>query len=546
MDRFIENYTGEQFDLLVIGGGITGAAVAYDAASRGLSVALVEKQDFGGATSAATSKLIHGGFRYLAQGDLHLVWESLSERRTLENIAPNFVYPLPVMITGYNSQFSNTMWVMKAGMIIYDVLSYNKSWTWDRSKSLPRHKSLSAEQALALEPTIKKEGLKGAFVFYDSLSLFPERLTLAFIKSAVKHGARVANYAKVEGFILTPGRSVRGLRVRDLLTNQTVVDLYGSLTINCGGPWADIILGLATGGDISRHLRRSEGIHVITKKLVKNHMVASVTSDGRHCFLIPWRGHTLIGTTDKEYTGDPDAYAVTKASVLELLDEVNSSFGLRDPLRYEDAQYVYGGLRPLVEKQTKEVYRSSRKYEIHDNAQDGIDGLITVEGGKYTTSRKLADKVMKMAAKKLNRDVGACITDKQYLAGCEIENIDGFLGAIASGNKDIDGKTMKALGTYYGTEYSNVLALARSDRNLSEPLNSDGEIPAQVLFGVRHEMARTLPDVLLRRTGIGTLGIPGDAVLARVADIVAQELQWDSDRKQKELSGIGNAYQVHE
>lgn len=545
MNRFIETYAGERFDLLVIGGGITGAAVAYDAASRGLSVALVEKQDFGGATSAATSKLIHGGFRYLAQGDLHLVWESLSERRILENIAPNFVYPLPVMITGYNSQFSNTMWVMKAGMIVYDMLSYNKSRTWDRSKSLPRHKRFSAEQALALEPTIKKEGLKGAFVFYDSLSLCPERLTLAFIKSAVKHGAQVANYAKVERFIQTPDRTITGLTVRDLLNDRTV-DLAGRLTINCGGPWADIILGLATGGDTGRHLRRSEGIHVITKKLVRNHMVASVSPDGRHCFLIPWRGHTLIGTTDKEYAGDPDAYAVTKASVLELLDEVNSSFDLHDPLHYEDAWYVYGGLRPLVEKQTKEVYRSSRKYEIHDNAQDGIDGMITVEGGKYTTSRKLADKVVKMAAKKLNRNVGACITGGQYLAGCEIKNIDGFLEAIASGNKDIDGKTMKALGTYYGTEYSNVLALARSDRNLAEPLNGDGEIPAQALFGVRHEMARTLADVLFRRTGIGTLGKPGDAVLARVADIVAQELQWDSDRKKKELFGIGNAYRVHE
>ena len=545
MNRFIETYTNEQFDLLVIGGGITGAAVAYDAASRGLSVALVEKQDFGGATSAATSKLIHGGFRYLAQGDVRLVRESLSERRTLENIAPNLVYPLPVMLTGYNRQFANTMWVLKAGMIVYDVLSSNKGRTWDRSKSLPRHRRLSAEQALALEPAVKKEGLKGAFVFYDSLSLCPERLTLAFIKSAVKYGARVANYAKVEGFLFTPDRSVRGVTVRDLLTNQTV-DLNGSLTINCGGPWADIILGLATGGDTGMHLRRSEGIHIITKKLVKDHMVASVTPDGRHCFLIPWRGYTLIGTTDKEYAGDPDAYAVTKASVLELLDEVNSSFDLSDPLRYEDALYVYGGLRPLVEKQTKEVYQSSRKYEIHDNAQDGIGGLITVEGGKYTTSRKLADNVMKMVAKKLKRDLGACLTNGRYLAGCEIETIDGFLGAIASGNKDIDGKTLKALGTYYGTEYSYVLALARSDRNLAEPLNSDGEILAQVLFGVRHEMARTLPDVLLRRTGIGTLGKPDDTVLARVADVVAQELHWDSDRKERELAGIGNAYRVRE
>ena len=224
LERFIENQARDtEYDLLVVGGGITGAAVAYDAASRGLSVALVEKNDFGGGTSAATSKLIHGGLRYLATMEFGLVRESLRERRILENIAPNFVYPAPIMITTNKIKFTNRKWIIKAGMMVYDIFSFDKGFTWDKSKKIPCHRTISAKKVLEAEPNVKSEGLTGASVYYDCASINPERLTLAFIKSAVKHGARVANYTKVEDFLTEEKgdhRQVLGARIKDLLTGE--------------------------------------------------------------------------------------------------------------------------------------------------------------------------------------------------------------------------------------------------------------------------------------------------------------------------------------
>ena len=427
MKRFLETHKKENFDLVVIGGGITGAAVAYDAASRGLKVALLEKSDFGWATSSATSKLIHGGLRYLNNMEFGLVRASLRERRILENIAPNFVYPIPFMFPNYD-KLMNNKWIMKIGLTLYDILSFDKKHTWDKSKRIPNHKSYSRKKVMETEPGVRKEGLTGAAIFYDCQSIFPERLTLAFVKSAVKYGAQVANYAKVEEFLYTDGKKIAGVKVKDLLSGKSH-EVRGTLTVNCGGPWADLVLGLAQKGNGNHQIRRSEGIHIITKKKVYNHAVTLMTPQGRHFFLVPWRGYSLIGTTDREYVGSPDEYRVTRESIEEFISEINSSFGDGN-LRYEDVIFSYGGLRPLVDDQTAGTYSSSRKYEIYDNAADGFDGLITVEGGKYTTSRNLAQSVLAMIEKKLGRDLGPCMTDRMYLAGSKIEDMESFLAEV--------------------------------------------------------------------------------------------------------------------
>lgn len=535
MQRFIEDYEGEEVDLLIIGGGITGAALAYDAALRGLSVALVEKRDFGCATSSVTSKLIHGGFRYLANLELGLVRESLRERRTLENIAPNYVYPLPSILCAYDTRLTNTMVAIRTGMTLYEWLSYDKGSTWDEAKAIPAHRILSADEAVALEPAINPAGLKGAGLQYDCASLSPERLTLAFIRSAAANGARVANYAKVEQFVSTPGR-IRGAVVRDLLNGRTV-EVRAKLTVNCSGPWADLVLGLVQGGASDKKLRRSEGVHVITKPLVDKHLVGFAGKHGGHFFLIPWRGHTLIGTTDKEYIGDPDQYRVTREAIEELLAEVNDVLG-RPTLTYDDVVHAYGGLRPLVEDQTKSVYESSRRYEIHDNGEDGLNGMLTVEGGKYTTSRNLAETAMKMVEEKLGRPAGTCETADRRLVGCEIDDVDVFVEKARRDNPDFDAKTIEWLARHYGTELDRVLAIARQDPLLARPLDGDGEIAAQVVYAVRAEMARTLEDIVVRRTGVGTLGFPGDEVLDTVATIAARELGWDEARRQSELGRV--------
>ncbi|HOX15468.1 MAG TPA: glycerol-3-phosphate dehydrogenase/oxidase [Smithellaceae bacterium] len=535
MKRFMDDYKSESFDILVIGGGITGAAVAYDAASRGLSVALVEKNDFGWATSAATSKVIHGGLRYLKTFEFGLVRESLNERRIMGNIAPNFVYPTPFM-------FVNPTFVMKVGLFVYDFLAFDKKFTWDKSKKIPNHYPLSREEVIERVPNVKREGLQGARVYYDSLNIFPERLTLTFLKSAIHYGARVSNYTKVEDFFTTEGNKVSGIVVRDLVNNRSHT-IKGKLTINCSGPWADIVLKLAKKGDSQDKIRRSEGIHLIVKNLINNQAVGTMTKTG-HFFLIPWRGYSLIGTTDKEYPGTPDDYHVTRQSIQELLDTVNKDFGNNNPLQYQDVLFSYGGLRPLLDTKGEDVHTITRKYEIYDHSDEGLPGLITAEGGKYTTSRNLAQNVLKMVEKRMGRKLGKCITHKQRLIGCEIKDINEFIDSIKKENSDFKNMTVEYLGRNYGTEYDKILTLARQDKKLAEIVNDDGEILAQVVYAVREEMAQSLADIVLRRTGIGTLGNPGKEVLEKVAAIAAQELNWDASRISREIEEVERILQI--
>lgn len=547
MRRFIENHDGRVYDILVIGGGITGAAVAYEAAARGLSVALVEKGDFGAATSSATSKLIHGGLRYLANFELRLVRESLAERRTLENIAPNLVYPQPFLVPLYNTK-ERSKWVIEPGMIIYDLLSYDKALTWDRSKRLPTHRFMSSSKVRELEPVVKTEGLTGAVVFYDCANISPERLTLAFIKSAVKYGAVVANYAKVEDFVRQPtagGQQIRGAVVRDLLTGATR-EVCADVTINCGGPWADLLLDAARGKPGAQHVRRSEGIHIITRSLTDGHAVGGPLPDGRTCNIIPWRGHSLIGTTDRAYSGDPDAWQVTREKIETFITEVNAGYGKPELIKYSDVLYAYGGLRPLVEDETKDVYRTSRRYEIYDNERDGLPGLITVEGGKYTTSRRLAEKVLDTVVEKRDCKPQQGRTARQYLASCEISDLKPFLAEARHANPDFSPTTVETLVRYYGTGYGRVLDIARGDPKYADPLNADGELSAQVVIATRHEMAQTLTDILIRRTGLGSLGHPGRAVLENVAAIATQELGWDAGRTERELDAAERALRLPE
>ncbi len=534
MKRYTDHSGKTTFDVIIIGGGISGAAVAYEAASRGLKVALFEKGDFSEATSAASSKLIHGGLRYLARMEYGLVRESLRERRILENIAPNFVYPFPFLFPHYRSQLKSNKWLIKAGLTLYDLLAFDKQKTWDASKKIPDHTTLSPDESLKRQPVLKREGLTGASIFYDCLNIFPERLALTFIKSAVSHHAEVANYARVVGFLLGgSGRYVQGVTVKDLISDTTY-EVKGRITINCAGPWADSVLAMARGESDPPH-RRSEGVHIITKPLIRDTTaVSAITPNGRHCFLIPWRGHTLIGTTDKPYNGDPDDYRVTRQSIEELIAEVNASFdGLA--IEYDDILHSYGGLRPLVESRVRETYIASRRYEIHDNIVDGLQGLMTVEGGKWTTSRHLAEKVIDHLRDKAAFPIRSSVSGQTYLKGSEIRDIQTFIRRINQENRDFDADTVTYLGRIYGKACSDVLSLARQTPALAMRLNDDGEILAQAIYAVRYEMAFTLMDIVLRRTGIATLGHPGKDMLRRVARAVAGDLDWSDARVEKEV-----------
>jgi glycerol-3-phosphate dehydrogenase len=531
MERFFDNSTQQHFDIVVIGGGITGTCVAYEAASRGLSVALFEKDDFGQATSSATSKLIHGGLRYLKNLEFGLVRESLTERRVWENIAPNFVYPIPFMVPTYRNFKSNKFFLF-IGMVLYDILSYDKGWTWDKSKKLPLHKTIGNKRTRELECCLKTEGLTGSSIYYDCQNINPERLTLHVLKSAMAYGAKAANYAKVTSFIKDNGK-IAGVKVLDKLTNieHTV---SASITINCAGPWADIVLNSASGAKEQHQIRRSEGIHIITKKLCVNHAVTTMTKNGRHIMLMPWRNHSLIGTTDKEYNGNPDNYRVTRETIHGLIDDLNENFGCKT-IKYDDVIFAYGGLRPLVDDQTEGSYESSRKYEIFDNSKQGLDGLITIEGGKYTTSRRLACQAMRMVARKLNRKLGRSITNKKFLDGCDIKDMNLFLGHLRLEFFNYPSYVVDYIGKNYGQEGAKLFELAEKNPALAQTVSADGEILASVEYAIRYEMAKSLNDILFRRTGIGTLGYPGDEIFSKVVNLAKELLGWNETKTQQEI-----------
>jgi len=345
------------------------------------------------------------------------------------------------------------------------------------------------------------------------------------LKSAEEQGAKLSNYAKVNAF-LREGKQVTGVKVADEITGKEGL-FRAPAIVNCAGPWADILIKKATNSETKHHIRRSEGIHIVTKKLCNTHAVSVMTKSNRHIMVMPWRNHALIGTTDREYVGNPDDYKVSKQSILDLLDEVNENYDV-PPLRYEDVKFYYGGLRPLADTDTEDSYESSRKYEIYDNADEGLEGLFTVEGGKYTTSRQLAVEVVDKIANKKRLKLPKSGSEARYLYGSNIINMNGFLHDLRTQYPDFSAQTVEYLGKNYGTESHAVFSLARKNPQWAEVLNAEGEILAEVAFAVQNESALTLEDVLFRRTGLGGLGHPGDEVLMKVASLMAASSSWSS------------------
>jgi glycerol-3-phosphate dehydrogenase len=522
-------------DLLIVGGGITGACAAWDASLRGLRVALVEKGDFGAATSAATSKLIHGGLRYLRQMELALVRESLHERRILELIAPHLVYPIPFLIPTYRGRQGRAL--LTIGMIVYELLAYDRAQVDDPTKRIPAHRGLSPEEVLALEPDVEREGLTGGILYYDCQVFSPERLTLEFLLSAAQRGATLANYAQAVE-LLMDGERVGGALVEDRLSGRRY-EIRASALVNATGPWADLLLQGLPGfrRRTGQRLVRSKGIHLLTRPVTHGNAVVLITEEGRHIFLIPWRGRTLIGTTDTPYEGHPDDLAVTEEEIATFLREVNMAYPSA-ALTPEDVLAFYAGLRPLVDPETRaDTYRASRRYEIQDHSEEGLPGLFTALGGKYTTSRSLARKLVDRIFQFLGEEPPACKTETTPLCGGNIGIYASFLHRVSDAEEGIVPRaTIENLVRSYGSRYREVLDLARQDPDLGRPLHPGlPEIGAQVVHAVRTEMALRLTDVLLRRSGLGTLGDPGEPCLKRVCELMSAELGWGRSRMKAEM-----------
>lgn len=533
LSRFIEHHDNEEFDCLIVGGGITGAALAYEAASRGYSVALVEKDDFGGATSAATGKLIHGGLRYLKQFEIGLVRESLRERRILSNIAPNFIYPYPIILP-------NTGWLEKIGLFVYDLLSFDRNFVRDKSKRIPASKILSKKEIESSVPEIDSKEIHNAILYYDCLCISPERLTLTFIKSAVANGAKIANYTEVKKLNIRD-KKVLGAEVFDKRTGKTK-SIRAKVTVNATGSWTQKLLNRSSETETPIPKKRSEGIYLVTKKLTDKMFL--YVGGHTHFSFAPWRNHSLIGPTDTPYFGDVDDWKISKESVENFIETINRSARLKEKLSSKDILFVYGGLRPLAETELEDTYTASRRSEFYDHSESGIEYLITAAGGKYTTSREFARKIFETIIKKANKPVKPSRSNKDFLYACNIPNIEEFISKEKKSRSDVEANTIDYLIRHYGLEYATILDLASNSPKLAKQANRDGEIFAQVTFAIRYEMALTLKDIFFRRTGLGCLGHPGHKVIEQVSRIASSELGWSKDKLAEELKELEKSFVI--
>ncbi len=526
---------GEPVDVLVIGGGINGAGIARDAARRGLSVAMVEMRDLAWGTSSRSSKLVHGGLRYLEQFEFSLVFEAVSERRILLDIAPHLVHPLGFVFPVYQSS-RKPLAMINAGMWLYEGLSL--------FRSPKRHKTLKPEEVKQVEPALNVEGLKGAPLYYDC-STDDARLTLESAIDATQQGAMVVTWARAAGFEHDEetGR-IKAVVVEDALSGERKV-VEAQAVINATGPWTDRTVAMGNGPK-QRLLRPTKGTHAVVEhhKLPVNHAVVCFhPSDGRVLFAIPWGDRTYLGTTDTDYQGDPAEVAATGDDITYLLEATNHHFP-EHTLTPDDVISTWSGLRPLMSppstKGDIDESSVSREHQIIVSQ----DGLITIAGGKLTTYRRMSAEVVDTAVKVLRAVQGnrprlrPADTDTEPLPGAVGWPEEGGTESIAGQAREIAGESLSegsamALARIYGVRALDIARLIKEEPELGQPLvEGRHEVMAQVVWGVTEEMAAEVTDVMTRRTQLFYRDFDqGLGAIDLIADRMAALLGWDEARK---------------
>jgi glycerol-3-phosphate dehydrogenase len=514
------------YDVVIVGGGIAGAGVARDLALRGVSVALLDKADFGSATTSRSSKLVHGGLRYLELFDFGLVRESLTERERLRRLAPHLVRPLPFLVPVYRDS-SRSLVKVRLGLAVYDLLTPGRSHE--------RSRALRTVDALSLEPGLRPEDLRGAGYYFDDLLLSPERLCLENVLSACRHGARAFNYCDVEDFVRAPDGTPAGVRARDLLTGQGAT-LGARIIVNATGPWVDEVrarAGVAERG--ARLVRRTKGIHCLLPRLTE-HAIYHSTRDERMIFVIPWREFSLVGTTDTDFDGDLDRVDATAEEVDYVLGEVRRA--VSDPrVATEHVAYTYAGVRPLT---WEEGRRASDVSRAHAVVSEAGGRFLSITGTKLTCFRSLAEQVADRALRTLGR-AAPCRTAARTLDGAdeEVGRVEAHAWLDVSDEVAATGLARATLGTLvetYGRAYRRVVELAGKVTGGSERLcPSNPEIVAQLHHAVQEELTVSLQDFLLRRTGIGTSRCQGDDCAEAIGRRMAVLCGWSGRRLDAEL-----------
>jgi glycerol-3-phosphate dehydrogenase len=522
----LSDIAGTQFDAIIIGAGINGAGIARDAAMRGLKVLLLDKGDLCSGTSSWSSRLIHGGLRYLEHGELGLVRESLRERERFLRLAPHLVRPLPMLIPIYKGGRRGKL-LIRAGMILYDLLSFDKS--------LARHRMLSRAETLRRIPGINHDGLRGAARYYDAQVEFAERLVVENALSARERGAMILTNARVERLVVE-GDTVRGVEFTDL-RGGGVHRARASITLNVAGPWVDRIL---TGARHSSEplLGGTKGSHLIVDEFTgapTEALYVEAVEDGRPFFIIPWNEKYLIGTTDTRYVGDLDRVEACEGEINYLLRETNRVLHTARLAR-GSVLYTYAGVRPLPFVHKRAESGITRRHFIHDHAP-GLNNFLSIVGGKLTTYRNLSEQAVDLLLAKLSRKAAPCTTAEQVLPGALTKDFNAFRAKLKESYKELPESLSERLLRIYGTRAVSVLKLCEEDSTLLQIFDDEtGAVGAEIVLAFRDEMAETLSDCLMRRTMVGLNSSAGLNAVEAAAQVALRHLGWSEERAALEIA----------
>lgn len=556
VERDLSGLGQKEYDLAVIGGGIHGACVAWEAACRGLSVALLEKSDFASATSANSLKIIHGGFRYLQNADLGRMRASIHERALLMQLAPHLVHPLPVLVPAYGHGLKGRE-AFSLAILANELIAFDRNRLEDPQKSIPPGRIISRRECLERMPGLPAQGLTGGAIFYDAQVYHSERLVLAFLRSAAEAGAELANYVEVTGFLREGGR-VCGLLAQDAFSGE-ILAVRARAVVNAGGPWIDALLaGLQGGEQVAPRPPLAKAVNLITRPLFEG-FAAGIPAhndylDGRllpgagssYLFVAPWRGRSIVGTVYTPFRQRPEALRVEEGDVGVLLGELNRAYPAAKLAR-EEVSFVHAGLLPAegIDPRTGAV-RLRKHARIADHRPEGAAGLISVEGVKYTTARRVAEEAVKRAFSALGYRPPRPDYAEMRLHGGRIERFEEFLQAqVGKRPCGLDAEEVRSLVYQYGSAYPEVLdsldVEARDGGQVSKRL---AVLKAQVRYAIRREMAVRLADVVFRRTELGTAGHPGEDALRFCAGVMADELGWGPAQIEKELEEVERAFRI--
>ena len=548
MARALAALAGREFDLLVVGGGITGAITAWDAAQRGLSVALLERGDFGGGTSAESLKVVHGGVRYLQHLDVVRVRESSRERRALLRMAPHLVQPMPFVVPAYGHGMRGPEILAVAFGILNLLTADRNRGLTDPARRVPAAGIVSRARVLEWFPDVNKEGLTGAGVFYDGQMFNPPRLVWAMIRTAARAGAAVANYCDVTALIMQGGR-VTGVRVDDRLGGEKF-EVRARTVVNAAGPYAEALL-VRSGVRAARSVPFSRDMAlVLNRQLVNGRALALqtryrdpsavLTRGARHLFLVPWRGKTLVGVNSLIWRDEPDSLRVTQAEVSDFVSEIAEA----DPklgLTMDDVALVLAGLLPVEKGDEKggDVSFGKRPLVVDNAKTDGVQGLVSAISNRYTVARGVAERAVDLVYRKLGREVRGCRTEITRIHGADFFRFAELVREVAEALPEgLDPSIAERLARDHGSAYGEVVRLARERPELGVTVGSTDILRAEVVHAARNEMVCKLSDAVFGRTGIATAGDPGRAELEECADLVAAQLGWDPPRRERELAEV--------